>query len=111
MQFTFDFLQILSLGIWFSLPLLMLFTIVIMVIGQIAGRIESWSVFDSFYWTFITAFTVGYGDIRPVRKITKILSIIIALLGIMFTGGIVAITVASASAAFEKNLTQTQVSD
>ncbi len=104
MQFTLEFLNLLGTGVWLSLPLLLLFTLVILFIGQIAGRIECWTKFDTFYWTFITAFTVGYGDIRPVKKVTKILSLIIALLGIMFTGGIVAITVSAASISFERNI-------
>ena len=104
MQFTLDFLHILAISIWYSLPLLLLFMILIFILGQIAGRMESWTIFDSFYWSFITAFTVGYGDMRPSKKITKVLSIIIALLGIMFTGGIVAITVSAGTQAFEQNI-------
>jgi voltage-gated potassium channel len=44
------------------------------------------------YWSFITALTIGYGDIRPDKKSTRILSVIIGMLGIMFTGIIVAAT-------------------
>jgi len=49
--------------------------------GLVAGRKEGWSRFDSVYWSFITATTVGYGDIRPVKRASKISAVVIALLG------------------------------
>lgn len=104
MGFTLDFLITLSHALWLSSPLLIFFITLISVIGQIVGRIEDWSAFDSLYWSFITAFTVGYGDIRPTSRSAKLLSILIALLGIMFTGGIVAITVKVATEVFERHM-------
>ena len=69
--------------------------------GLIVGQIESWRRFDSIYWAFITALTVGYGDIRPLKKITRVLAIFIACVGIMFAGILVAITVETAHKAFK----------
>ncbi|MEM7026899.1 MAG: potassium channel family protein [Pseudomonadota bacterium] len=104
MQFTWDFINIFLFSVTLVAPLLMFFCLIIFILGQIVGRIEHWTRFNSFYWSFITAFTVGYGDIRPVTKISKVISIIIALIGIMFTGIIVAMTVAAATAAFDRNV-------
>lgn len=104
MQFTLDFLEVFLYGIWLTLPLLMSFTLLVLALGQVVGRIEQWSAFDAGYWSLITAFTVGYGDFRPLQRTAKVLSIVIALLGIMFTGVVVAITVAAATSAFEKNV-------
>ena len=69
-------------------------------LGQIVGHIESWKRFDALYWSFITATTVGYGDIRPSYRSSRVLSILIALTGLVFTGIIVAIAVRSATYAF-----------
>ena len=102
MEFTLTFIDLFLAVIYLVLPLLLFFIILIVVLGQIVGRIEGWSKFDSFYWSFITALTVGYGDIRPKKKHSKSLSIIVALAGIMFTGIIVAITVTTATEAFRK---------
>ncbi|MBZ2167452.1 potassium channel family protein [Marinobacter sp. chi1] len=104
MQFTLDFLKVFLNGIWLTLPLLSSFTVTVAVLGLIVGRIEKWTPFNAIYWSFITASTVGYGDIRPSKKRSKALAIAIALIGLMFTGIIVAITVASATHAFEVNV-------
>jgi len=52
------------------------------------------------YWAFITVTTVGYGDIRPVARLSMILSVLIALTGIIFTGVIVALAINAATIAF-----------
>lgn len=101
MKFTLGFIHFFLLGIYLVLPLLLFFVSLIIILGQIVGRIEGWSKFDAFYWSFITAMTVGYGDIRPIKKSSKTISILMALIGIMFTGVIVAVTVTTATAAFK----------
>ncbi len=104
MEFSFTFIKVLYYGFDMALPLFVLLGGLIMVLGQWIGWNERWGIFNSFYWSFITAFTVGYGDIRPKLKKSKATSIIIALLGIMFTGIVVAITVEAASVAFNKHI-------
>ncbi len=104
MQLAIDFIRLFFLGIYFIGPVLLIFIFTVFLLGQIVGRIESWNRFDTFYWSFITAFTVGYGDIRPVEKASKIISIFIALIGIIFTGIIVAITIVAVTKSFEANI-------
>lgn len=94
MEFTFIVLQQFVCGIFLTTPLLIFLLSFIIGLGQWVGHIEKWDKFTALYWSFITALTIGYGDIRPIEKHSKILSIIIGMLGIMFTGIIVAITVA-----------------
>ena len=48
---------------------------------------------QSLYLSFITATTVGYGDLTPVSSVSKIVAVILGVLGIVFTGTIVAVTV------------------
>jgi len=100
MEFTFTFMKTFLYGLYFTAPLLLLIVLITIFLGQIVGHIESWKRFDALYWSFITATTVGYGDIRPSYRTSKILSVLIALTGLIFTGIIVAIAVRSASYAF-----------
>ncbi len=104
MEFTLTFLKLFFWSIYLVAPLLAFLSIVIITLGQIVGRIEKWSMFDGVYWAFITATTVGYGDIRPLKKTSKTLSILIALVGVMFTGIIIAVTLNTASVALEKHV-------
>ncbi|OUS11110.1 hypothetical protein A9Q89_09805 [Gammaproteobacteria bacterium 53_120_T64] len=95
MGFTLLVLQQFFYGIYLTMPLLIFLLVLITGLGQWVGRIEQWDKFTSLYWSFITALTIGYGDIRPVEKGGRILSLVIGMLGIMFTGIIVAITIAA----------------
>lgn len=103
MQFTFTFLKLFFVGVSLAAPLLLFFVLAITIVGQIVGRREGWPRFDSLYWSFITATTVGYGDIRPLQKISKLLSVVIAFLGLIFTGIIVSLAIHAATTAFSEH--------
>ena len=96
---TTTFLKEFAFGIWLTTPLLLSLAIVITALGQVVGKMEGWSSFDSFYWSFITATTVGYGDVRPARRVPRILSILIALVGLTFTGILIAVAIHAATLA------------
>jgi voltage-gated potassium channel len=97
MDFTIDYLQLFYLGLKLASPLLIFAALLIILLGMIVGLRESWGRLDSIYWAFITATTVGYGDIRPTRPLSKILSILIALIGMTFTGILVALAIYAAT--------------
>jgi voltage-gated potassium channel len=97
MEFTYSYLSYFVGYLAFAAPLLGLMAMLIIVLGLIVGRIESWNWFDSIYWAFITATTVGYGDIRPLRPVPRLLSILVALVGVIFTGLLVALAVSAAT--------------
>ncbi|BDF95111.1 potassium channel family protein [Pseudoalteromonas sp. KAN5] len=101
MEFSITFFQLFFIGVYLGLPLLAVLCFVIIGLGLVVGRLESWSRFDSIYWAFITALTVGYGDIRPLKKPSKVLAVIIAWTGILLTGLLVAIAVKTASITLE----------
>ncbi len=61
---------------------------------------EGWRRCEAYYWSMITALTVGYGDLRPSRRSTKFMAILVAIVGIMFSGVFVAVTVTAATEAF-----------
>ena len=102
MEFTQDFTFYFINGLVLAWPLLASMALLISLAGVIVGKRESWEVFDSIYWAFITATTVGYGDIRPLYRLSKILAILIALQGMVFTGIMVALAINAAEISFEK---------
>ena len=59
------------------------------------------SRFDGFYWSFVTATTVGYGDLRPGKRGSRIVALLIATLGPALTGILIAIAVRAATLALK----------
>ena len=96
---TITFLREFGVGLWLTCPLWLSLALGITVLGQIAGKKERWSAFDSFYWSFVTATTVGYGDLRPSTRLSRIAAILIAIMGLTLTGIIIAVAVHAATLA------------
>src|SRR5210317_202770 len=101
MEFTWEFIRIFSIGLFYAAPLLATLALIIVILGHFLGRLEGWSNFDATYHAFVTATTLGYGDFHPRRKRSKILALIITLVGVIFTGIMVAIALHAASYAFK----------
>jgi len=55
--------------------------------------IEGWSKIDGIYFAFITGLTIGYGDLAPIRGISRVLAVTIGFSGILLTGVIAALVV------------------
>ena len=79
----------------FIWPIFLTLLMLITSLGIITGFIEGWTFGDAFYYAFITAFTIGYGDMAPTHPMTKMVSLLIGLLGFLFTGILVAVAVES----------------
>lgn len=101
MEFTLSFLKLFFFGLYLAAPILLALMLIIISLGLRVGKNENWSRYDSLYWSFITATTVGFGDFRPTKKICKAMAVIIAFTGLVTSGIIVAIAVDSAMGAFK----------
>jgi len=99
---TVTFLKQFGIGLWLTFPLLLSLGAIITLLGQAVGMKEGWSRFDSFYWSFITATTVGYGDLRPVQRRSRIVAILIAFLGLVLSGIVIAVAVHAATLALDR---------
>ena len=64
-------------------------TICICAIG--ISVVEGRTLGESFYFTFVTALSIGYGDIVPVTIIGRVISVFIGLVGMVFVGLTVAV--------------------
>ena len=102
MVFFFDFVKIYAQGIVYLWPIIMVLLAVIIVLGLRIGSLEAWTTVDALYFAFITATSVGFGDLCPTKHQTKLLSIVIALVGILLTGLVVAIGLEAAAHAFRQ---------
>ena len=102
MGFTIDFLWNLAGLARHVVPLFVGLGAIIAVLSVWVGRKEGWSVGDSLYFGFITALTVGYGDLRPTRGMNKFIAIVIALFGLITSGILVAIAVEAVSVTFRE---------
>ena len=100
MEFTFTFIKIFTIALYFLSPLLLFLIFLIAILGYTIGRMENWTVLDSLYYAFITATTVGYGDFHPLSNRAKMIAIVIALTGLLCTGVIVAAGLKAAEVAF-----------
>jgi hypothetical protein len=46
------------------------------------ASIEHWSIVDSFYFSVMTMATIGYGDLAPTTDMSKLFTVIFAVLSI-----------------------------
>jgi voltage-gated potassium channel len=101
MEFTVHFLRIFVLDLLNAAPVLGFLLMAIGSIGVIIGRIEGWTVSEGLYHAFINATTVGYGDFRPSETKARALAVVLAFVGLVFTGMIVAIAIHSSVYAYD----------
>ena len=79
--------------------------ILISLLGLIiAGLEEELSFSSGLYFAWVTGTTVGYGDITPTVGMTRFLAVFVAIIGIMFTGIVVAIAISAAKIAVESSI-------
>jgi voltage-gated potassium channel len=98
-DFALSFLQLFWLILKIASPIILLLVLTIVLLGQIAGRFEKWDAMPTLYWSFITATTVGYGDIRPTTRMGRFLAVIIAFNGLILFGVIASVAVTATSEA------------
>jgi len=55
--------------------------------------VEKMPFADTLYFAFVTGLTIGYGDIVAITPFGRLVAILIGLVGILFTGLMVAVLV------------------
>lgn len=68
------------------------------ILGAVVGMLERWGIAQGIYFAFVTGLTIGYGDLAPSRPVTRILAVLIGLLGIVVTGLVAAVAVSAFNA-------------
>ena len=63
------------------------------LVGTVIGWIEGWPWGNALYFTFVTGLTIGYGDLVPHSLVTRLLTVVIGLTGVVMIGLVAAIGV------------------
>ena len=111
MKFTVDFGKAFFILLRAFFPIWGGLAILISLVGLWMARLETLSIADGLYFAWITATTVGYGDISPTSGLSQFVAIFDALLGITLTGIIVSIALSAAKLSIQKNGSLDQLSD
>ena len=72
----------------------------VVISALVISQIENLPFGETLYFSFITGLTIGYGDIVVKTPFARLLAVLLGLIGIIFTG----IIVAGAILAVEKSL-------
>jgi voltage-gated potassium channel len=87
---------------WHLRTLYMMLLALIMIGAAVIAATEEASFGEAVYFSFITGLTVGYGDIVPTTAIGRWVSVLMGLIGILFTGVVVATAVEATRHAWEE---------
>ena len=88
-----DFLAGLAAGLRVVWPIISGLLLVIVGLGIVIGIIEGWTLQDSFYFSFVTGLTIGFGDLVPKTLMSRTLAVMIGATGILMTAVLAAIAV------------------
>ena len=78
-----------------------LFAAIICLAGVLISRFDALPLSDAIYFAFITAFTVGFGDVTPKSRGARIVTVVLAFLGVILVGIAVAVAVHALEMAME----------
>ena len=105
MRFSIDFIRafLILLGKFF--PIWGGIAILISLLGLLIAQLEEGlTVTEALYFAWVTGTTVGYGDLVPTLGITRVLATVVAILGIILTGIIVAAAIEAAKIVIENSV-------
>jgi voltage-gated potassium channel len=99
MEVALSFLRQFWQGLAYISPILVFLLLLILAGAWLYHRVERRPWGEAVYMAFITAITIGYGDMTPQRPLTRLTAILLGLVGVIFTGIIVSLAVFATSEA------------
>lgn len=103
MRFSIDFARALLVLLRKSFPIWAGISLFITVGGFLLTWLENLPIGAGLYFAWITGTTVGYGDLTPTSGPARMVAIVVALFGILFTGFIVALALEAAKLSINVN--------
>jgi hypothetical protein len=80
-------------------PVLSGLLLLIAGLGILVAYLEGWGLLDGVYFSFVTGFTIGYGDLAPKGALARVIAI--GMHGVLLTALLAAIAVRALQAAGE----------
>ena len=66
--------------------------LVLIASALVISALDGIPISDALYFTFITALTVGFGDITPASGLTRAIAVLVGVVGVILVGMVVAIS-------------------
>jgi len=98
-SFTNHFLR----AIWHVRAVILALIALVVVGAAVLTYVEKMPFADALYFAFVTGLTIGYGDIVMHTPVGRLIALLIGLIGILFTGLMVAVLVYAVRESIEKS--------
>jgi voltage-gated potassium channel len=98
-SFTYYFFH----AIWRVRTIILILIALIMAGAAAVTLVEKMPFADTLYFAFVTGLTIGYGDIVMQTPVGRLVALLIGLIGILFTGLLVAVMVHAVRECFEES--------
>ena len=98
-SFTYHFFH----AIWHVRAVILVLIALIMAGAAAVTLVEKMPFADTLYFAFVTGLTIGYGDIVMQTPVGRLVALLIGLVGILFTGLMVAVLVHAVRESFEES--------
>ena len=79
-----------------------------LVMGALVSLLQGWPLGDAFYFTFVTALSIGYGDLVPKGFLARLIAMVIGFTGILLTGLVAAVGVRALQLATDESVGSAQ---
>lgn len=103
MRFSVDFLKAYLVLLRSLFPIWGGIAFLITLAGFWLAYLEGLSTGEGLYFAWITGTTVGYGDITPTTGTAQVVAVLVAVVGILFTGLSVSVALEAAKLSIQKN--------
>ena len=97
-SFTYSFFR----AFWHVRTIILALIAFVVVDAAALAHLEKMPFADALYFAFVTGLTIGYGDIVMHTPVGRMIALLIGLVGILFTGLIVAVAVHALRESIEK---------
>ena len=102
MQDFIIFIRHFSQKLFFIRGVLLTLLLVMFAFALITAEVDNIALTDAIYLVFITALTVGFGDITPSSGIARFVSVLAGFVGVIFVGLVVAVSIRALELAVEE---------